>query len=277
MNTPSHDDKAHTPDGMMSVTVVVYRPDLDELCVTLKSLVAAIKRSSRAFTVTLVDNSPTPGDIDGWLKETVPELTVDLRSGHGNIGFGRANNLCLPAVGDYHLVLNPDVEMAPDALEKALAFMDAHPDCGLLTPLVYGTDGKRQFLCKRFPSLLDLALRGFAPRGIQQLFRKRLDRYQMAEMPEDQVFWDPPIVSGCFMLFRGDVFKSLDGFDPDYFLYFEDFDLSLRAGQISRIAFVPEVRIIHGGGYASRKGAWHVWQFVKSAVTFYRKFGVKLL
>lgn len=184
--------------------------------------------------------------------------------------------MVIDQVGDYHLVLNPDVEMAPDALEKALAFMEAHPECGLLTPLVYGTDGKRQFLCKRFPSVLDLALRGFAPSLLQQLFKKRLDRYQMADMPEDAVFWDPPIVSGCFMLFRGDVFKALHGFDPDYFLYFEDFDLSLRTAQISRIAFVPQVRIIHGGGYASRKGAWHIWQFVKSGLTFYRKFGLKL-
>lgn len=221
----------------------------------------------------IVDNSdpssfPLASQIDG--------LDIVVLSGHGNIGFGRGNNLVIDQVGDYHLVLNPDVEMAPDALEKALAFMEAHPECGLLTPLVYGTDGKRQFLCKRFPSVLDLALRGFAPSLLQQLFKKRLDRYQMADMPEDAVFWDPPIVSGCFMLFRGDVFKALHGFDPDYFLYFEDFDLSLRTAQISRIAFVPQVRIIHGGGYASRKGAWHIWQFVKSGLTFYRKFGLKL-
>ncbi|WP_244564202.1 glycosyltransferase family 2 protein [Rhizobium sp. RU36D] len=262
---------------MISVTIVVYRPNLDELSSTLKSLAVALRQSSAPFAVSLVDNSPEPGDLATWLCQTVPDLAVAVRSGQGNIGFGRANNLALPEVGSYHLVLNPDVEMAPDALAKALGFMEAHPDCGLLTPLVHGRDGKRQFLCKRFPAALDLALRGFAPRRIQQLFRKRLDRYQMAEMPEDQVFWDPPIVSGCFMLFRGEVFKALNGFDPDYFLYFEDFDLSLRTAQISRIAFVPEVRIIHGGGYASRKGAWHVWQFLLSAVTFYRKFGFKLV
>lgn len=164
-----------------------------------------------------------------------------------------------------------------DALRNALDFMGNNQECGLLTPLAYGANGERQFLCKRFPGIFDLGLRGFAPPWIRRLFKKRLERYEMAEMSEDQVFWDPPIVSGCFMLFRGDVLKSLNGFDPDYFLYFEDFDLSLRAAQISRIAFTPQVRIIHGGGYASRKGAWHIWQFVKSGVTFYRKFGLKFM
>jgi len=69
----------------------------------------------------------------------------------------------------------------------------------------------------------------------------------------DQIFWDPPIVSGCFMLFRTDVLKSLGGFDPNFFLYFEDFDLSLRASRLTRLAYVPTVRIIHFGGYASER------------------------
>ncbi|MCY1669361.1 glycosyltransferase family 2 protein [Rhizobium sp. SL86] len=260
----------------LSVCIVIYRPDLEELGRTLASFDTALPPVAQIDRFILVDNSPKPQNLRDWLTNISPTLPFKVFSGQGNIGFGGANNLCLSQVGDYHLVLNPDVELAPDSLEKALAFMEAHPECGLLTPLVYGTDGKRQFLCKRYPAVLDLALRGFAPRWLQQLFKKRLDRYQMAEMSEDAVFWDPPIVSGCFMLFRGDVFKGLNGFDPDYFLYFEDFDLSLRTAQISRIAFVPQVRIIHGGGHASRKGAWHVWQFVKSGLTFYRKFGLKL-
>lgn len=46
--------------------------------------------------------------------------------------------------------------------------------------------------------------------------------------------WDPPIVSGCFMPFRTDVLKSLGGFDPRCFLYFKDYDLSLRTGSVTR-------------------------------------------
>lgn len=259
----------------ISVCVITYNPDLGELAQTLQSLDRSLRRCQLEYLVFLVDNSPDR-DLAPWLASTVPQLAVTLHSGHGNVGFAQANNQMLDDVGEFHLVLNPDVEMAQEALANAIAFLDANPDCGLLAPYVSGRDGNRQLLCKRFPSVLDLALRGFAPNGIRRLFKRRLSRYQMADIPADQLIWDPPIVSGCFMMFRGKVFKSLNGFDPAYFLYFEDFDLALRTGRISRIAYVPEVRIVHGGGNASRKGAWHILQFAKSAITFYRKFGLKL-
>ncbi|WES91767.1 glycosyltransferase [Aeromonas hydrophila] len=84
---------------------------------------------------------------------------------------------------------------------------------------------------------------------------------------------DPPIVSGCFMLFRTDVLQLLGGFDPRFFLYFEDFDISLRAGKISRIAYVPQVKVVHHGGHASRKGWRHIWMFGRSMVTFFNIHG----
>ncbi|KUE80788.1 hypothetical protein ATO46_14560 [Aeromonas schubertii] len=87
------------------------------------------------------------------------------------------------------------------------------------------------------------------------------------------MLWDPPIVSGCFMLFRTDVLQQLGGFDPRFFLYFEDFDISLRAGKISRIAYVPQVKVVHHGGHASRKGWRHIWMFGRSMVTFFNIHG----
>ncbi len=78
------------------------------------------------------------------------------------------------------------------------------------------------------------------------------------------------------MLYRGDVFRQLNGFDPRYLLYFEDFDISLRTGKISRIAYVPAIRIVHEGGHAARKGLWHIWQFARSAAIFYSTYPLKL-
>lgn len=76
------------------------------------------------------------------------------------------------------------------------------------------------------------------------------------------------IVSGCFMLFRTDALKALGGFDERYFLYFEDFDLSLRAQKLGRVVYYPGVRIQHYGGGAGRKGWRHIKMFLRSALTF---------
>jgi GT2 family glycosyltransferase len=91
------------------------------------------------------------------------------------------------------------------------------------------------------------------------------------------VVWDPPIVSGCFMLFRTALLKGLAGFDPRYFLYFEDYDLSLRAHEHARVVYTPAVRVLHHGGGASRKGSKHIQMFVSSAFKFFNRFGWKWL
>ena len=64
---------------------------------------------------------------------------------------------------DYQLVLNPDVELAPDAIANAMRWLDAHPDVGAVAPAVTRPDGTPDFLCKRYPAVFDLFLRGFAP------------------------------------------------------------------------------------------------------------------
>jgi hypothetical protein len=178
---------------------------------------------------------------------------------------------------EYHLVLNPDVVMAEDALAQAISFMKENPDVGLLVPFAVDGSGKRQYLCKRYPAVLDLCLRGFMPRCIQSLFEARLARYEMRGITEQETVKAIPIASGCFMFFRRSVLNAVGNFSSRFFLYFEDFDLSIRVNQISSIAYAPTVRIIHSGGSAARKGIQHVLRFARSALTFYRTHAWKWL
>ena len=191
-----------------------------------------------------------------------------------NLGYGKAHNTVIGDDADYHLILNPDVIFEVDTLKKSLEFLKFNERCGLLSPQAFWRNGDRQYLCKRYPSLVTLFLRAFAPKKIQHLFRKKLESYCMvAETQREEVIWMPLIVTGCFMLFRNDVLLKLNGFDESYFLYFEDTDLSLRAGKITDIAYVPHVRIIHHGGNVSRKGIKHIAMFTRSMFKFFNKHG----
>ena len=78
------------------------------------------------------------------------------------------------------------------------------------------------------------------------------------------------------MLIRTALFTRLGGFDPRFFMYFEDYDLSLRAGRESTVAYIPAARIVHHGGEASRKGLRHVVWFLRSARQFFAIHGWKL-
>lgn len=261
---------------LLTVSLVTFKSDPEELARTLSSLAVALEGFDPAdVAITIIDNSPEDR-ISALLPALLAGRNLRFLHGHGNVGFGRGHNLALEQAGRFHLVLNPDIEMEPEALRIGLDFMQAHPQCGLVTPKATWPDGTRQYLCKRYPAAFDLLLRGFAPAGIRLLFKGRLARYEMQVETQDHVCWDPPIVSGCFMLFRGDVLKALGGFDPGYMLYFEDFDLSLRAGRLARTAYVPQVGVVHAGGHAARKGLWHIRQFARSGLRFYRKHGLKL-
>ena len=269
-----------------STTIVTYRSDPALLQRAIASLAVALGVAHRegllrGATLYIVDN----GDADSaeaariaasWWPETLGPLVV--LAGHGNVGYGRANNLVLPRLdSDIHLVMNPDVEIDPGALAAALRTLDAHPEVGLLAPDVRGDDGERQFLCKRYPSLAVLLLRGFAPAFARRPFRGPLARYEMRDAIGDRFVDGVPLASGCFMLVRTVLLRRIGGFDARYFMYFEDFDLSLRVGREARIAYEPAARIVHHGGEAARKGWRHVAWFLASAFRFFSRHGWKIV
>jgi hypothetical protein len=274
------------PAASLSVGVVVYHSDLTLFAETLASLGAAVARARKdgelgQVAVTVVDNgSPDPEVLDRVVASALPPdrgIQVAIRRGQGNVGYGRGHNIAIaPSTMTYHLILNPDAVLEPAAVAESLRFLRVNPDVGMLAPDVYGSTGERQYLCRRYPSVLVLLLRGFAPQWIKGRFKRLLDHYELRDRMDAEVVRDVPIASGCFMFARRDVLQAVGGFTPEYFLYFEDYDLSLRIRRTSRIAYVSRVRIIHHGGEAAKKGQTHVRFFFGSALRFFRTHGWKI-
>ena len=131
-----------------------------------------------------------------------------------------------------------------------------------------GGNGEQEFLCKRYPSVLVLFLRGFAPRFVRRLFNRHLATYEMRDLCSGEHQANVAIASGCFMLLRTSALQAVGGFNEAFFLYFEDFDLSLRLGRLGRLVFDPAMRIVHHGGYAASKGRLHLKYFINSGVMF---------
>jgi GT2 family glycosyltransferase len=271
----------------LTVSIVTFRPDRALLERCLDRLAAAIVAAREAnaiasTSVALIDNSE-----DRAIASEVRELAnrclgecgarLTILQGHANIGYGAANNLALHGTGaDYQLVLNPDIELAPGSLVNAVRWLDRRPDIGAIAPAVADTGGAPLYLCRRYPAVLDLALRGFAPGFVRALFRRRLDRYELrdridpaANAPVEGI----PLLSGACMLVRRRAIDATGGFDPDFFLYFEDYDWSVRLNRVTRTAYLPAMRAVHHGGGAARKGWRHIAWFARSAVRFYGKHG----
>lgn len=276
---------------MLSRTLASLAVAVDELHAAAASPTVA-GGDSAPVMLTFIDNGAasvadamTLPSLDSVGTET-SRLGIEVLAGHGNVGYGVGHNLAIvSARSRYHLILNPDVDLAPRALAKGIAFLDRHPEVVALSPRIMGDDGHLQYLCRRYPSLADLFIRGFLPRRWRHHFDARLARYEMRadldrveslRSTSDDIALFPEIISGCFMLFRTEALQGLGGFDPRYFLYFEDYDLSLRASDIGKLAYVPSVEIVHYGGGAARKGSRHIRMFVRSAAQFFHRFGWRL-
>ena len=276
----------------LSVSIVCFETPRHQLTRLLDSLTLACERARAEFSletveIAIVDNSMGAAGDNGELpardfQELIasPGLTgcgLRLLSGQGNIGYGAAHNLAIrDSKASYHLLLNPDVEFEPDALTAGLAHLAENPEAALISPAA-SRNAEPQFLCKRYPSLLILLLRGFAPAFLRAPFAGKLAAYEMRDLPADRPSGGVPIASGCCMLCRGDALRELGGFDEGFFLYFEDFDLSLRLGGIGQLVHLPAMRIRHAGGNAAGKGLRHIAMFCRSAWRFFNRHGWKWL
>lgn len=270
----------------LGVSIVVFRPDLELLRTTLMSLRRAVACARRCGALTsvvvwVVDNgSPDEVAVDQVVTELArcEGVWVEIIRGHGNVGYGRGHNLAIrEARSEFHLVLNPDVELDETSLLHAATFMEEHPDVGALTPSAVDEAGAKQYLCREYPSLWVLFLRAFAPSPLKRRYEHRLAAYEMRERIRGETVKGVPTASGCFMFARHELLRQLGGFSDRYFMYFEDTDLSIRIARESTIAYVPTVRIVHWGGDASRKGMRHVLMFSRSALTFFRTHRWKLV
>ncbi len=274
-------------DISLSAAIVSYRPPAGEIEAALESLLRAVRallaaRPGIALSVTVVDNSEDGGLGAERLAAFRAGLDAaggafSLMRGHGNVGYGAAHNRVFRRDGysTFHLLMNADVEMEAACLVRGVEFLLDNPDVAVASPRASRPDGARQFLCRRYPAAFDFFLRGFAPRRLRRMFDARLGRFEMRDLPDAPVK-GVPIVSGCCMLCRGDALEKAGGFDGRYFMYFEDFDLSVRIARDRSLACLPAMRIVHRGGDSARKGIVHIGMFVRSAFRFYNTHGWRL-
>jgi GT2 family glycosyltransferase len=272
----------------LAVSIVIYRSEPEWLLRTLNGVVSALRHSHAHATLShsevwLVDNDPEKMVFDHSTLRTMLDdvfhqsgiaINAALIAADHNLGFGSANNLALQnASTDYVLVLNPDVVLAEDAISNALMYLNANTNCGMVAPVATSPDGTPLYLVKDTPRILTLLARGFGQKWLKRLMNKRLYQYDQLHIPYDAAQENCRIVSGCCMFMRGELFQRVGGFDESFFLYFEDFDLSARLANHARIDRVPNVRIVHAGGNAARKGSRHIWLFLRSALRFFNKHG----
>jgi GT2 family glycosyltransferase len=197
-------------------------------------------------------------------------------------GHARAHNRVLSeaagAGSAYHLLLGPDIGLPLDAVARMIAYMEQHPDVGLLAPRVQGADGRLQPLCSLLPGPLELLLGRCFP--LLHRSSGALARYQLHASGYSRVM-DVPVPPACCLLMRVETVLRAGMFDERFLLRFDTVDLARRTARIARTVFVPHVTVVRGGArdpaHAGARG-WRArvvscWRRYVSAWCYFNKWG----
>jgi GT2 family glycosyltransferase len=189
----------------------------------------------------LVDNASRDGTAD-FVAESYP--WVELVRSRDNLGFGRGCNLGFERVtAPYVLVHNPDAAIELASIRALADFMDAHPRVGITAPAILHGENNLQFV--GMMTTPGSVIRGALGRpGNKPMFRD-----VAPGTPAFQTNW----VCGAMMLIRSDLYRRLGGFDPRFFLYFEETDLCRRTvDQGMEIWSVGEAVARHAGAASAK-------------------------
>ena len=248
--------------------IVMYENNVE----MLQKCIDSFLNTSFNVKLFLIDNSPTD-----YLKILDKDNRIEYKHNPSNPGFGAAHNLAiqeaLDCESEYHIVLNPDIYFEKGTIEGMIDFMDKNKEFGQLLPKVTYPSEEIQYLCKRNPTFFDLFARGFMPNFVKKIFKKRLDKYEYKDLDYDEIMYDIPYLSGCFMLIRTSVFKKVGFFDDKIFMYLEDADLTRRILEVSRTVYYPKERIYHHFAKLTHKKLKFKWITVESAFIYFKKWG----
>lgn len=210
-----------------------------------------------AITTVVVDNASTDGTAY-QVAGAFPELQL-IRNNKNLYYAAACNQGAKSGGGQYLLLLNPDVQVAPDTLQKLYEYLENNPDVAAVAPKLLWPDGRLQQSVRTFPTYATL---WYEILGLSRLFPKHpvFGRWRTnlknVHLPLDV---EQPMAS-CLLIRRA-VWNKLGGFDERFPMFFNDVDLCYRIQQAGgRIVYLPKATATHGlGGSVHPEKARMVW------------------
>jgi len=175
-------------------------------------------------------------------------------------GFGENHNHAFrQCMTPWFAVLNPDIRLPTDPFPSLIKLL-AESGAAVCAPAVLSPLGKVEDNARIFPTPWGIIAKGLGL-GNGQI------RYRLGD-----VSFAPDWVGGMFLLFRHEDYQKIGGFDPGFFLYYEDVDLCARLHKAgSGVLFCPTVHVIHDARRSSRQSMRYLTWHLKSMFRFWLK------
>ena len=250
-NSPSARECA----SLSLVTILVNYKTADMIASALDDLIARHTPFGTA-TLIIVDNNSGADDVAILEKAAATNagcVDVKIIAHPKNDGFGAGNNVGIGAMRnakldpDLVMFLNPDAMPQADCLEVLARHLTQTKNAGIAGPLITGLDGTAQASAFRYFSIASEFESTARTGPVSKLLQQR--KVVHAPMNTAQtVDW----VSGAAFMMTREALSAIDGFDEDYFLYFEETDLMRRLKAASfDIWHLPRATTVHLEGQST--------------------------
>jgi N-acetylglucosaminyl-diphospho-decaprenol L-rhamnosyltransferase len=193
--------------------------------------------------VVIIDNGSTDGTPEIVTRES--DWATVILTGTNN-GFGRGCNIGFEEVSSpYTIFANPDAVIDSDAIIRMVEFLDRNLQVGIVGPAILEGD-----------SGTVRELQGTGRRATPRtILRAALglvgDDEKIHPIFPGSVPFETGWVCGAALMIRSDLMRQLGGFDPRFFLYWEEVDLCKRAEELGYEVWAVGSAIAHHVGGAS--------------------------
>lgn len=234
---------------------------------TIKSVIDTVEDID--YEVFVVDNNSCDGSVEQLIEDFREYSFVKFIKNDENAGFAVANNLAFNiAQGQYVLLLNSDVIVNPQTINKSLDYITSHESIGILGCKVVLPNGTLDKACRRSFPTFEVSF--YRMTGLSKLFPNspRFNRYNLSYLDENEVY---PVdcVVGAFMLINSSIMHEVGGLDESYFMYGEDIDLCYKVKELGYdVCYFGKYDVVHYKG-ASGKNKRLLYEFHKSMEIFY--------
>ncbi len=194
------------------------------------------------YEVIVVDNNSQDGSVE-MVRQKFPQAT--LIDSNQNLGHHKGNNLGIKnSSGKYIVILNTDIAILDNSLDKLYAYMQANPQVALVGPKLMNPDRSIQLSCMRFPDkMVPIYRRTWL--GNLPFAKRKIDDYLMKDFDHQTTRPVDWILGACIMV-RQSIIKEVGLMDEDLFLYFGDVAWCRSFWQTGyQVHYFAEAEIVH--------------------------------
>ena len=223
----------------ITASVVLLDTDICKVNALLKSLEK--QTNNCEISLYIIDYS-----INSKYENIFKSSSIDINYfAKKNRGFSAGHNYAhkISKDSEFHVVLNPDISFNKNLFLELSKHLDRNAKCIACSPLIRNIDNSYQLSGRLTPSFIKLFLRRFLPNSIFTQTNNVNDLNYFLDYRKSYI--NAPSISGAFIFIRKKFFSLLNGFDERYFMYMEDFDLSIRIREYGEIHYIKKLSLKH--------------------------------